>query len=111
MCGILGYTHISRELSPGVLKAGIAALVHRGPDQQGSFESPHISLGATRLRIIDIECGDQPMRSADGDAVIAFNGEIFNHAKLRAELRAEGVTFRSHCDTEVVLYAYLTWGA
>jgi asparagine synthase (glutamine-hydrolysing) len=111
MCGILGYTHNARQLSPGVLKAGIAALVHRGPDQQGSFESPFISLGATRLRIVDIEGGDQPMQSADGDAVVVFNGEIFNHAELRAELQNLGVAFRSHCDTEVVLHAYLTWGA
>jgi len=111
MCGILGYTHNAREISPGTLKAGIAALVHRGPDQQGSFESPLISLGATRLRIVDIEGGDQPMKSADGDAVIVFNGEIFNHAELRAELQAAGVAFKSHCDTEVVLHAYLAWGA
>jgi len=110
MCGILGYTHYTRKLAPGVLKAGIAALVHRGPDQQGSFTSPHISLGATRLRIVDIEGGDQPVRSADGDAVIAFNGEIFNHHELRAELESLGATFRSHCDTEVVLNAFLEWG-
>ena len=110
MCGILGYTHDNRELAPGVLKAGIAALVHRGPDQQGSFTSSRISLGATRLRIVDIEGGDQPMRSADGDAVIAFNGEIFNHRELRVELEALGATFRSHCDTEVVLNAFLEWG-
>ncbi len=110
MCGILGYTHHTRELAPGVLKAGIAALVHRGPDQQGSFTSRRISLGATRLRIVDIDGGDQPMRSANGDAVIAFNGEIFNHQELRAELESQGVTFRSHCDTEVVLNAFLAWG-
>ena len=111
MCGILGYTHHKRELAPDVLKAGIAALVHRGPDQQGSFTTPYISLGATRLRIVDIEGGDQPMRSADGDAVIAFNGEIFNHDELRAELKTLGVSFRSHCDTEVVLNAFLKWGS
>jgi len=110
MCGILGYTHHKRELAPGVLKAGIAALVHRGPDQQGSFSSSQISLGATRLRIVDIQGGDQPMRSASGDAVIAFNGEIFNHDELRAELESLGVAFRSHCDTEVVLNAFLAWG-
>ena len=111
MCGILGYTHISRELPPGVLKAGVAALVHRGPDHQDSFEFPHISLGATRLRIIDIEGGDQPMRSADGDAVIVLNGEIYNHSELREELQKSGYRFGSHCDTEVVLQAYLAWGA
>lgn len=110
MCGILGYTHNTRDLSPGVLKAGIAALVHRGPDQQGSFTSPHVSLGATRLRIVDLEGGDQPMRSADGDAVIAFNGEIYNHREIRVELEALGASFRSHCDTEVVLNAFLAWG-
>ncbi len=110
MCGILGYTHHSRRLTPGVLKAGVAALVHRGPDQQGSFTSPCISLGATRLRIVDIDGGDQPMRSPDDDAVIAFNGEIFNHHELRTELKALGATFRSHCDTEVVLNAFLVWG-
>ena len=90
MCGIVGYTHNSRRLASGVLQAGIAALIHRGPDQQGSFVSPHVSLGATRLRILDLEGGDQPMRSADGDTVIAFNGEIYNFRELRAELEALG---------------------
>lgn len=110
MCGILGYTHKNRPLPEGVLKAGIAALVHRGPDQQGSFTSPHISLGATRLRIIDLQGGDQPMRSTDGDAVIAFNGEIYNHRELRSELESCGIEFRSHSDTEVALNAFLVWG-
>lgn len=110
MCGILGYTHIRRGLSSGVLKAGIAALVHRGPDQQGGFTSQYASLGATRLRIIDIEGGDQPIRSADGNAVIVFNGEIYNHQELRAELEALGASFRTHSDTEVVLNAFLAWG-
>jgi asparagine synthase (glutamine-hydrolyzing) len=110
VCGILGYTHNRRALQAGVLKAGIAALVHRGPDQQGSFTSPSISIGATRLRIIDLEGGDQPMRSPDGDAVIAFNGEIYNHHELRAELESLGAAFRTHCDTEAVLQAFLAWG-
>jgi asparagine synthase (glutamine-hydrolysing) len=110
MCGILGYTHISRGLPPGVLNAGLATLVHRGPDQQGSFTSPHISLGATRLRIVDLAGGDQPMRSPDGDAVIAFNGEIYNHHELRAELESLGVVFNTRCDTEVLLHAFLRWG-
>ena len=110
MCGILGYTHISRRLPHGVLNAGIAALIHRGPDQQGSFTTQHVSLGATRLRIVDLDGGDQPMRSPDRDAVIAFNGEIYNHRELRAELEALGVSFRTRCDTEVVLNAFLKWG-
>ena len=110
MCGILGYTHISRGLPNGVLSAGIAALIHRGPDKQGSFTSEHVSLGATRLRIVDLDGGDQPMRSADGDTVIAFNGEIYNHQELRAELEAPGASFRTRCDTEVVLNAFREWG-
>jgi asparagine synthase (glutamine-hydrolysing) len=92
------------------LRAGIAALIHRGPDQQGSFSSPHVSLGATRLRVVDLDGGDQPMPSADGDTVIVFNGEIYNHRELRAELETQGASFRTHCDTEVVLKAFLAWG-
>lgn len=110
MCGILGFTSISRPLREGVLPAGLAALTHRGPDQQGSFATPHVALGATRLRVIDLAQGDQPMHSADRDVTIVFNGEIYNHAELRDELRSLGRSFRSLCDTEVVLNAFLEWG-
>jgi asparagine synthase (glutamine-hydrolysing) len=84
-------------------------LIHRGPDQQGCWESNSVSLGATRLKIIDLAQGDQPMVAADGDAVIAFNGEIYNHADLRRELESLGRRFRSRSDTEVVLEAFLEW--
>ncbi len=110
MCGILGYTHVSRGLPPGVLTAGLSALIHRGPDQQGSFVTDHVSLGATRLRIVDLAGGDQPMHSAGRDKAIAFNGEIYNHRELREELEAEGIRFKTRCDTEVVLNAFLKWG-
>jgi len=110
MCGILGYTHVSRGLPAGVLAAGLSALVHRGPDQQGSFISDHISLGATRLRVVDLDGGDQPMHSRDRDTVIAFNGEIYNHGELRSELESLGLSFETRCDTEVVLNAFLQWG-
>ncbi len=63
-----------------------SALVHRGPDQQGVFESDCVSLGATRLKILDLASGDQPIISEDGDSVIVFNGEIYNHMELRREL-------------------------
>jgi asparagine synthase (glutamine-hydrolysing) len=69
-----------------------------------------VSLGATRLRIVDIQHGDQPMHSADGVWTIVFNGEIYNHRALRAELRDLGHHFRTQCDTEVVLESYLAWG-
>lgn len=110
MCGILGFTHVSRGLPSGVVKAGLSALVHRGPDQQGHYSSKNVSLGATRLSIIDLAGGDQPIHSDDLDATIAFNGEIYNHIDLRAELKSLGRSFQTHCDTEVVLNAFLEWG-
>ena len=70
-------------------------LIHRGPNQQGVFESEAVSLGAARLKIIDIEGGDQPIISEDGDTVIVFNGEIYNHLELRRELEQRGHRFRS----------------
>ena len=110
MCGILGYSHISRRLPPDVLNRGLDSLSHRGPDHHGQFVSRNISLGATRLRILDLAEGDQPFFSTDKNVVVVFNGEIFNHQHLRAELQAEGFHFHTHCDTEVVLNAFLRWG-
>ena len=111
MCGILGYSHIAKDLPTGVLTAALHALTHRGPDAQGSFRSEHISLGATRLRIVDLDGGDQPLFSRDRDVVIVFNGEIFNCQELRPQLEAEGFGFETRCDTEVVLNAFLCWGS
>ncbi len=111
MCGILGYSHVARGLPAGVLTAAVNALVHRGPDHQGTFCSEHISLGATRLRILDLGSGDQPTLSPDRNVVIVFNGEIFNHQELRAQLEASGFVFGTRCDTEVVLNAFLCWGS
>lgn len=68
-----------------------------------------MSLGAVRLKIIDLEHGDQPIVSGDGDTVIVFNGEIYNHAELRRELEGLGHRFDTRCDTEVVLRAFLHW--
>jgi len=69
-----------------------------------------VSLGAVRLKILDLQHGDQPMISPDGDTVLVFNGEIYNHEELRRELEATGHRFESHCDTETVLHAFLEWG-
>ncbi len=110
MCGILGFSHLNRKLPEGTLASALVSLVHRGPDQQGQFVSGHISLGATRLKVLDFEGGDQPLYSSDGDIVLVFNGEIFNYNALRQELESEGVTFQTRCDSEVVLNAYLSWG-
>jgi asparagine synthase (glutamine-hydrolysing) len=107
MCGIAGFTHVGRAPAPGRIQAITEALRHRGPDQQGVWESAHVSLGAVRLKIIDLEHGTQPM--SHGGAIIVYNGEVYNHDELRRELEGLGHQFESRCDTEVVLHAFLEW--
>ena len=109
MCGIVGFTHAERSVDPDLIRGATISLVHRGPDQQDVYESEHVSLGAVRLTIIDLVSGEQPMRSEDGDTVLVYNGEVYNHAELRAELQALGHRFLTHSDTEVVLHAFLEW--
>jgi asparagine synthase (glutamine-hydrolysing) len=87
----------------------VATLVHRGPDQQGIFTSDLFSFGAARLKIIDLEGGNQPILENGGESGIVFNGEIYNHLELRAELEKLGHRFTSHSDTETVLKAFLQW--
>ena len=67
MCGILGYSHLAKDLHAWLPMAALEALAHRGPDHQGTFCSEQVSLGATRLRIVDLEDGDQPLFSPDRD--------------------------------------------
>jgi len=109
LCGIAGFTHRNRILDFAFIRNAVNALIHRGPDQQAVYESYDVSLGATRLKIIDLVGGDQPIISEDGDVVVAFNGEIYNHAELREQLRAHGCRFLSASDTEVVLHAFREW--
>jgi asparagine synthase (glutamine-hydrolysing) len=87
----------------------VSTLVHRGPDQQGVFSSDQFSFGAARLKIIDLESGNQPIIENGGERGIVFNGEIYNHLELRAELEELGHKFCSHSDTETVLKAFLEW--
>ncbi|HYL13661.1 MAG TPA: asparagine synthase (glutamine-hydrolyzing) [Terriglobales bacterium] len=110
MCGILGYSHITKDPQPEVFRSALCSLFHRGPDHQSVFESPQMSLGSTRLRIIDLQNGDQPLFSPDRDVTVVFNGEIFNYCELRDALIAEGFSFGTNCDTEVVLNAFRCWG-
>ena len=109
MCGIAGYTHLKKGPDPDRIWEITRSLIHRGPDQQGVWESGDVSLGAVRLKIIDLEHGDQPMASDDGDTVLVFNGELYNHMELRRELEQAGHRFHSRCDTETVLHAFLEW--
>ncbi len=109
MCGIAGYTHTLRAPKRERIERVTRALTHRGPDQQDVWESPQVSLGAVRLKIIDLEHGSQPMFSDDGDTVLVFNGEIYNNNELRSELQSLGHHFESRCDTETMLRAFLEW--
>lgn len=110
MCGIAGFIGFGEQ---GALEKMTRALVHRGPDAEGFFieEKKGIHFGHRRLSIIDVAQGAQPMMTSDGELVLIFNGEIYNHLELRAELLAKGHVFQTdHCDTEVLLYAYREWG-
>jgi asparagine synthase (glutamine-hydrolysing) len=109
MCGIAGFAHKNFHPESDRIKKVIATLSHRGPDQQGVFQAGNCSIGAARLKIIDLAGGDQPIVSSDGRTAIAFNGEIYNYAELRRELERRGHKFRSHADTEVVLEAFREW--
>ena len=88
-----------------------AATRHRGPDDEGFFESDAVSFAQNRLSIIDLSPGGrQPMDSADGRYTVVFNGEIYNYRELKAELEQKGFAFRSQSDTEVLLAAFSAWG-
>lgn len=110
MCGIAGFLGTGDR---GDIEAMTACLAHRGPDADGFFVDAErgLHLGHRRLSIIDLGGGGQPMASADGRLVVVFNGEIYNHAKLRNELAAKGHQFQTdHSDTEVLLHGWREWG-
>lgn len=114
MCGIAGIfaTHVSSlcDLQPTINRM-VQSIQHRGPDDQGTWVSTGIALGHVRLSIIDLSsAGHQPMVNEDGRVHIVFNGEIYNFAELRAELKGHGYHFKSHTDTEVILNGYHLWG-
>jgi asparagine synthase (glutamine-hydrolysing) len=109
MCGIAGFAGPG---SPEILEAMARSLARRGPDDNGVYHDGRVGLASTRLAVIDLSAlGHQPMASAAGDLVIAYNGEIYNFRELRAELeRAGHGGFRGHSDTEVLLRCYEVYG-
>ena len=109
MCGIAGFTHRNRFVARHTIQKAIGLLSHRGPDDQSTHFSPNCSIGAARLKIIDLRSGRQPMVDQSGNTVLAFNGEIYNYVELREELERLGHRFLSSSDTEVVLHAFLEW--
>ncbi|MBU9162028.1 asparagine synthase (glutamine-hydrolyzing) [Burkholderia multivorans] len=118
MCGIDGFLNsvaFDEETARGTLARMTASLAHRGPDAQGLWVDPAagIALGHRRLAIVDLSVhGRQPMASACGRYVMVFNGEIYNHRELRAQLERVGraPAWRGHSDTEVLLAAFAAWG-
>jgi asparagine synthase (glutamine-hydrolysing) len=86
------------------------ALVHRGPDAAGVFEAPGVVAGIRRLRVVDLESGDQPIANEDGTVEVVFNGEIYNHRDLRRQLEAKGHRFRTLSDTEVLVHLWEEYG-
>jgi asparagine synthase (glutamine-hydrolysing) len=112
MCGIAGFidSRVSREQRETAVGRMCAAMRHRGPDDDGMFSDAHATLGMRRLAIFDPANGHQPMRSPDGRLTLVFNGAIYNHRELRGELELRGWSFRTRCDTEVLLAAFSVWG-
>lgn len=116
MCGIVGvveYAAAEPSITDHLLGRMSDRLAHRGPDDAGTWVAPNrrCGLGFRRLAIIDLSpAGHQPMTTPDGRYTIVFNGEIYNHRELRAELEALGYRYRSRTDTETILYGYAAWG-
>jgi asparagine synthase (glutamine-hydrolysing) len=112
MCGFAGWVGLGVPLEERahLLRQMTSTITHRGPDDHGAYIDEHVGLGFQRLSIVDLVGGHQPMSSANGQAVITFNGEIFNHAELRDELTRIGRQFRTRSDTEVILQLYEQFG-
>ncbi|MDE8653746.1 asparagine synthase (glutamine-hydrolyzing) [Novosphingobium album (ex Liu et al. 2023)] len=111
MCGIAGwYRRGGRPVAEAALARACATIVHRGPDDQGLFAEDDFGFGMRRLSIIDLAGGHQPIFSPDRRFAIVYNGEIYNHPELRAELADWGWSFATHSDTETVLAAFARWG-
>jgi len=106
MCGIAGKVSTSGAVGAALIEAMGDAQAHRGPDAGGSHLGDGVGLGIRRLRVIDLETGDQPIYNEDRSVVVVMNGEIYNFAALREELRGRGHAFATAGDTEVVVHLY-----
>lgn len=113
MCGIVGilYRDRGRAVPEELLRGMCAAIVHRGPDDEGVFLDGNLGMGMRRLSVIDVEGGHQPLFNEDGTVAVVYNGEIYNYPELRAELEGRGHRFVTRSDTEVLVHGYECWGA
>lgn len=112
MCGIAGFFCIEGKVpenSSAILRRMSQVQAHRGPDDSGEYTSANTGFSFRRLSIIDLEHGHQPMHSPSQNAIIVFNGEIYNFKELRQELMGLGAQFQTNSDTEVILVGYEVW--
>src|SRR3954454_17335515 len=112
MCGIAGIVatdHLDHEALARVTRMR-DVITHRGPDEAGLHLDGAAALAYRRLSIVDLSTGQQPLSNEDGSIWVIFNGEIYNHAEVRAELQAHGHCYRTKSDTETIVHAYEQWG-
>src|SRR5260370_41183735 len=109
-CGKVGMDNTAR-IEPALVEGMMRRLAHRGPDDKGLYFEPKAELGHTRLSIIDLNTGKQPISNEDGTLWIVFNGEIYNYRELKRELVQKGQRFSTHTDTEVIVHLYEEYGA
>jgi asparagine synthase (glutamine-hydrolysing) len=109
MCGIVGFFS-KNGVDADIIRAMNNEIRHRGPDNDGFYFEPSIGLGMRRLKVIDLESGDQPKTNEDGTIIVIFNGEIYNYLPLREELSDKGHIFTTKSDTEVLIHGFEEWG-
>lgn len=112
MCGIVGiFDRFGRQdIDRELLGRMNESQHHRGPDEGGLHTEPGLGFGHRRLSIIDLSSGRQPLFNRDGTVAVTYNGEIYNFLEIRRDLEALGFAFQTHCDTEVIVYAWEAWG-
>lgn len=112
MCGFIGYINGTNVIDHHqTIENMMNTIIHRGPDSGGIHSDDKVTLGFRRLSIIDLsDVANQPLYSADGNIVLVFNGEIFNFQELRADLIEKGHNFKTHSDSEVIIYGYVEYG-
>jgi asparagine synthase (glutamine-hydrolysing) len=112
MCGIVGFVNANKSaVDQSILEKMNAAIIHRGPDQDGFFIKENVGLAMRRLSIIDLASGKQPIHSQDKTKWIVFNGEIYNYQELRENLVEKGFNFYTNSDTEIIVNLYQLYGA
>ncbi len=112
MCGIIGIINLDRNkpADQQTARSMAAAIIHRGPDEEGFYFKNNVALGMRRLSIIDLATGHQPIGNEDGSIWVVFNGEIYNFPELRENLLARGHHFSTNTDTEVIVHLYEEYG-